>query len=56
MARWVKMPATKPEDLNSILGTPTVKRQHPAAASCPMTSTHTVHFFLSLLWTLVFLT
>lgn len=44
MAQWAKMPAVKPDDLSSMLGTHMVEGEHELWQVCPMTSTHTADF------------
>lgn len=43
MAQWAKTPATKPENLSLIPGTPG-GRKAPALASCPLTELLQVSF------------
>lgn len=38
MAQWVKVPAAKPDDQSSILGTHVVGESTLASKSCPLTS------------------
>jgi hypothetical protein len=39
MVLWIKVLATKPDNLSSILRTHRVEKKEPAPSSCPMTAT-----------------